>query len=177
MTTLRSDPLLTLSRGFLTLLIFIAGIGVVATAIGIPGVLIYRDLILKELAEQNGNLAGRNDLIWAFAGLVATGLVLCGLLWRFLVLLRRIVDSVATGDPFAPENAERLQQMGWLTIAGQVVTIPAALIGSWVATVIEEGNFDFDLSLGTLLLILVLFILARVFKRGAEMREELEGTV
>ena len=177
MATLRSDPLLTLSRGFLTFLIVCVAIGIAATAIGIPAVLIYRDVVLAELSKQYGNLAGRDDLIWAFVGLVTTGLVLCVLLWRFLLLLRRIVDSVATGDPFVPENAERLRLMGWLTVAGQVVVIPAAFVGAWVSDILTDSDFDFGVSLSELLLALVLFILARVFKRGAEMREELEGTV
>ena len=36
-----------------------------------------------------------------------------------------------------------------------------------------EASFDF----GGLILILTLFILARVFRHGAAMREDLEGTV
>jgi hypothetical protein len=42
----------------------------------------------------------------------------------------------------------------------------------------DRGNdVDFGLSFGGVLLALVLFILARVFRKGAEMRAELEGTV
>ena len=40
-----------------------------------------------------------------------------------------------------------------------------------------ENNVDNDLSLSGILAILLVFILAGVFERGAEMREELEGTV
>ena len=40
----------------------------------------------------------------------------------------------------------------------------------------EVGSGD-GFSLTGILMVLILFILARVFKRGAEMREELEGTV
>ena len=42
---------------------------------------------------------------------------------------------------------------------------------------VADLRADFGFSGGGLLLMLVLFILARVFRRGAEMREELEGTV
>jgi galactitol-specific phosphotransferase system IIC component len=50
----------------------------------------------------------------------------------------------------------------------------------WLASVAKEAHADVrtDLDLGgSLLLPLVLFILARVFRHGAAMREELEGTV
>ena len=44
-----------------------------------------------------------------------------------------------------------------------------------------DGSFDYVEVIGnfltTLLPILLLFILSRIFERGAEMREELEGTV
>jgi len=38
-------------------------------------------------------------------------------------------------------------------------------------------NIDGGLDGGSILLILILFILARVFREGARMRDELEGTV
>jgi hypothetical protein len=42
---------------------------------------------------------------------------------------------------------------------------------------LKDADFDFGVSLGGLLLALTLFILARVFRQGAAMREDLEGTV
>ena len=41
----------------------------------------------------------------------------------------------------------------------------------------EELTADIEFSLTGVLLALVLFILARVFRHGAAMREDLEGTV
>lgn len=177
MTTFREDPLLRGARAFLTFLIALMAIAVAGLAIGAPGILLYGDSFLAELGEQYGSLAGRYDVIWAFVGMILTGLVLAGLAWRFLLLLRRIVDSVATGDPFVPENARRLTAMGWITLAGQVIVIPAIFIGAWLSTVLTDADFEFDISLGAILLALVLFILARVFRHGAEMRDDLEGTV
>jgi Protein of unknown function (DUF2975) len=105
----------------------------------------------------------------------------------FLVLLRRIVLSVGEGDPFIPENAERLSRMGWLVLAGQIAAIPVGALVLWIASLVEDTpaesriradlHSDFGFSFSSLLLMLVLFILARVFRRGASMREELEGTV
>jgi hypothetical protein len=173
----RQDPLLGGARAFLTfllgLLIFVA----VGLVIAIPGLLIYADRCLAELSAQYGSLAGRYDIVWAFVALLATGLALVALCFRFLLHLRRIVDSVATGDPFVPDNAARLTAMGWLTLAAQVAVIPAIVIGGWLSAILKDTDFKFEISLGAILLALVLFILARVFRQGAAMREDLEGTV
>ena len=177
MASFRQDPLLGSARILLTFLIVVMIAMMAAIAIGIPGLVIFRDAFVAELSQQYGSTAGRYDLVWAFAGMMAFLLAIVAMGWRFLVLLRRIVDSVAVGDPFVPDNAERLRQMGWLTVAAQVATIPPAAIGRWIAHLLKDADFDFDITLTGLLLTLTLFILARVFRRGAEMREELEGTV
>ena len=94
--------------------------------------------------------------------------------------LREIVDSVSTGDPFVPVNAERLRRMAWLTLAMQAVAIPMTRLAVWFDAAPEAANVYHDrngISAGALALALILFVLARVFRVGAEMREELEGTI
>ena len=90
-----------------------------------------------------------------------------------------MIDTVGRGDPFTLENAARLRRMGWLAIIVQVVSLPLAMLATWLESNVEKGSFqlDSDISLTGIGLAIVLFILARVFTRGAEMREELEGTV
>jgi hypothetical protein len=74
-----------------------------------------------------------------------------------------------------------IRQMGWLWIAGQLMLIPIGGILAWLAPYLEKLGERVDLDLGlhpaALLLILILFILARVFERGAAMQTDLEGTV
>ena len=71
--------------------------------------------------------------------------------------------------------------MGWLAVAGQAVFIPIGAIVTWLTPYLERLGDDVDLDIGldpgALLLILVLFILARVFERGADLRRDAEGTV
>ena len=89
--------------------------------------------------------------------------------------------KVAVGDPFAPENGSRLSRMGWLAIGAQGIAL--ALKG--VVKVLEPYaikagkpiDLEFDLDMSGVLLVLILFILARVFRHGAAMRADLEGTV
>ncbi len=52
----------------------------------------------------------------------------------------------------------------------------AALAG-WVAYISKANYIDVGVSFSGVLLALILFVLARVFGQGAQMRDELEGTV
>jgi hypothetical protein len=116
---------------------------------------------------------------WAILGALAIGAAILMLWERFLVYLRRIVDSVGAGDPFAPENAERLSRMGWMALAVFALSLPLGTLSAWIASRVEQGSLDinFDGGGSGIVLALVLFILARVFRHGAAMREDLEGTV
>ncbi len=107
----------------------------------------------------------------------AFGLVILGIVWTILRKLLAIVSSVAEGDPFVRANALRLKAIGWLMLAAQIVGIPLALAARETANLFGENDVDLDISLTGILTILLVFTLAGIFERGAEMREELEGTV
>lgn len=120
---------------------------------------------------------------WLLVGALLLIEVLLYLALRFLLELRGIVSSVGEGDPFHPENARRLSRMGWIALIGQVLILPLGALATWLEPFADKlgDNIEIKTSVGfdggTILLILILFILARVFRRGAEMRDELEGTV
>ena len=107
----------------------------------------------------------------------ALGIVIMGLVWTIMRKLLAIVNSVAEGDPFVLANAVRLKAIGWLMVAAQIIGIPLAFAARQAADLFGENNVDSDISLTGILAILLVFVLAGVFERGAEMREELEGTV
>lgn len=106
----------------------------------------------------------RNGTIQIF--LVVPLLAIVG--W-FLRTLWQIVGSVATGSPFDGASADRLTRMGWLALL-----LTGTSLVQKMALDTSETLFDPP---GSLLLALTLFILARVFRQGAAMREDLEGTV
>jgi Protein of unknown function (DUF2975) len=107
----------------------------------------------------------------------ALGILLLGLVWTIMRKLLAIVGSVEDRNPFVVANAVRLKAIGWLMVAVQIIGIPLAIVAREAADLFGENNVDLDISLNGILAILLVFILAGIFERGAEMREELEGTV
>jgi hypothetical protein len=128
--------------------------------------------IVKEYPKlDTDTLLPRLYMVFAF------GIVILGLVWTMLKKLLGIINSVEHGDPFILQNAARLRAIGWLMVAVQLIGFPLAFAARATADLFGKHDVGLDFSLNGLLAILLVFILADVFKRGAEMREELEGTV
>lgn len=94
-----------------------------------------------------------------------------------LVRLLAIVETVRAGDPFILENAERLQQIAWSVLAGEVLHVVIVMVAAGMATPATPIDIRWKMSITRWLVVLLLFVLARVFETGARMREDLEGTV
>jgi hypothetical protein len=178
MTSIKRDPLLTVAKVVLTILIILLCAGLVGCVLGSAGLIFAHALIAPEFAKE---FPGCDPWTITAAIVVLLGFtagLLLLVIWAFR-LLRQIVDTVGEGDPFVPINARRLTIMAWLVLAVQLVTLPMGAIGVWLAQMSKDTTFDVDdgISGNGLLLMLVLFVLARVFRQGTAMREELEGTV
>jgi hypothetical protein len=109
------------------------------------------------------------------AGLIL--LALCILIFR---ALDQIVGSAIGGDPFVTANADRLSHIGWLLVSvyGVQFVMGAAmgiLLPDQLKDNIQFGAFEIS-PIGILAMLLV-FVLAQIFRHGSEMRAELEGTV
>ena len=182
MTKTGRDPLLLAAK---TVLAFVMGVCAFATfflLIGAAAVpFVHGNIVAELIADGKGPVP--DGFFWALSTLLLAVAALLGLLIYFLQLLWRIIGSVGEGDPFVPENADRLNRMGWVGVAGNVLALMTGGLVTWIAGIAqdlgEDVQFDGEVGFegGGLLLILVLFILARVFRKGTEMREELEGTV
>ena len=119
---------------------------------------------------------GTDWLIVLILILAATIMWLCG---RFLKSLVAMIDTVAHGDPFVEANAERLVAMAWLSLAITILSVMLEELGAWYDSLLDVPNDSLSIEGAPegFLLSLVLFILARVFRHGAAMRADLEGTV
>jgi len=156
-------------------------LGGIAISIAAPLMLIYHDTVSIEFAEKVSEISGSTFILVTLA-LMAIAFGIISAAFVFFGKLRAIISSVGEGDPFAPENADRINLMAWLLLAIQVMMVPAMGIGlmfaKWADSV-ENADITIDagLDLEGILMVIVLFILARVFKHGAAMRADLEGTV
>ena len=146
--------------------------------LGAGGLLAYPYLLINQadiVARMAGMGIEASALPWlgALGGLVAA---VSALTFFFLRHLRRIVDSVADGQPFEPLNADRLQAMAWLSIAIQVAVVPMTRLIVWFDALPYKPNVHHDsdgVEIAGIVLTLVLFVLARVFREGTRLRDDL----
>jgi hypothetical protein len=172
----RRDPLLGTVRVALSIGMIAAIVITAAAMASAPATLLWRTAALAELTRRSGAVLPP-EMIYAVTGvqLLASMMALLG--FFFLRHSRRIIDTVADGDPFIPDNAVRLNRMGWLAAAIQLLAVPAGALAGWIAWAGHASYYNIGVSLGGVLLALVLFVLARIFRKGAEMRDELDATV
>ncbi|MDC8755378.1 DUF2975 domain-containing protein [Erythrobacter sp. sf7] len=150
-----------------------------------PLVVVMSDTINAEMVAEYGSTVAPMP-VSAILGLFACALVAVALVFFFFGKLRAIISTVAEGEPFLPDNADRLNAMAWLLAALQVAKVvlgaAAVPVATWASALKSEDlhistDFSSGFDLTSILMVVVLFILARVFRHGAAMREDLEGTV
>lgn len=115
---------------------------------------------------RNMGLAEHLTLVGAFLA--------CGFTWWIINRLRRILLSVNQGDAFEFANVKRLQAVGFGLIG---IQLTALLLVFVAPQSIGQSPSDYDFDLGSWLGILVVFILAEVFRQGSAMRDEQMTTV
>ena len=89
--------------------------------------------------------------------------------------LRKIFATLTAGDPFDPENVRRLRVIGVMLGALELSRYAAALIAAWIAP--QEIKPATGVSLTAWFAVLVVFVLAEVFREGARLRREAELTI
>lgn len=127
-----------------------------------------------------GRFAGADidgrDAVRLAAVLLVGGMVVSALAVLALQQVLRIVESVISGDPFAPENGERWTRVGWLALAVQAVDMAQGPIVERVAPKIPVIS-NSPGSLTGIMMVLLIFVVAQIFRRGTRMQQEIEGTV
>lgn len=98
--------------------------------------------------------------------------------------LRRLFDSFRSGEPFRRENAQHLRVI-WITMVvielaryALLLVVGVLLSVFGVPESIGEASFTIDSdNLSTWMSILILIVLAEVFREGARLKEEQELTI
>jgi len=121
-------------------------------------------------ADEIGRMA-----LAAFAGAIAA----LALVQFILRALRRVVASASVGDPFIEANAAELVRVAWLLLGVEVID---ALIKPMVYLLAPDAvrakiHDMVHISVTGLFAVLLIFVLAQIFRRGSDMRAELAGTI
>lgn len=180
MTLAKDDSLLKLGKVIAFMLQALCALGGGAFFLLIVFVALLSQGILPSPLDSNSLPAvAQYPLLTASVGLVI--IANFAAMFVFFGKMRALIDSASMGDPFIPDNARRLNTMAWLLLSSQVLTVIVGELRVYAFSLIDPQNeSSFDISPNDLtgfLIVLVLFILARVFRHGAAMRDDLEGTV
>ena len=166
------DPLLTAAKMATVLARIALGIGMIGLSATLAAAVLQPDLLGRPPLIGIGS--GSQDAIPPAAlVIVALTIAAFALLYDFARRLAQIVATVRHGDPFTLANAARLNRMAWLALGVLAINITQTLMSMYL----PSNGMDTKMSLTGLVVGLLLFILARVFRHGAAMREDLEGTV
>lgn len=176
MTQIADSRILRITKLLVFLIMGFVAVGGVVLALVSVGLPLYWTEALAEIAKERPGIDTAN-LLPGLLSIFALGLLVLGLIWSMMRKLLAIIDSVEDRNPFITANAMRLRAIGWMMVGLQIIGFPLAVAAKNVADIFGENNVDMDFSLNGILAILLVFILAGIFERGAEMREELEGTI
>jgi hypothetical protein len=116
-------------------------------------------------------------VVMGLRAIAVLGLVTIPINYLILKRLLAMVGTVRAGDPFVAANASRLQTIAWALLALQLLSLVIAAIAKAISTLAHPVDLDAGFSINGWLAVLLTFVLARVFAEGAQMREDLEGTV
>ena len=176
MTEIADNRILRVTRLLVYLIMgLVAMAGAVIAAVSVILPFFWTDAV-AELGKTNPGLDPA-ALLPNMLSVFALGILVLGLIWTIMRKLLAVIASVEDGNPFVRANALRLKTIGWLMVGLQIVGVPLAIAAGKAADMFGESDTGLDISLNGILAILLVFILAGIFERGAEMPEELEGTV
>ena len=119
-----------------------------------------------EIVSRDGPLLAGALAAWA--------LLLGG--WMVIVeRLRRIFATLTAGDPFHPDNVLRLRVIGLILAGLEVGRYIFSGMARWLAP--DSKVIDDSFTLTAWFSVLVVFVLAEVFREGARLRREAELTI
>jgi uncharacterized BrkB/YihY/UPF0761 family membrane protein len=160
----RRTDLLSATRVLLTFAMAVAIVAIIGASIALvlghaPA---SRQIIPPLLTPEQALLAARTQQAVRLVG----GAMAVPVLW----LVRAIVDSARSGDPFVPENGVRLRRIGWLILAANHVFFAGSF--ALPPNLLDQIN-----TYPGVVTALLVFVLARIFEAGTRMRTEIQETI
>lgn len=165
---------LSASRIFLKILRVLNLIMTVMLVVAFPASFFFEPLFVEFFSK----LPPRIDPSWLMPTLriwLVLALVMVAAVHVSLSRLLEMVETVRSGDPFVPENAVRLKTIAWCALINEVLRL---VFGMLATTMNAAGSkIDWNFSVTGWLAVVLLFVLARVFEEGTQMRDDLEKMI
>ena len=136
----------------------------------------FGDLLAHRLAVKYGPSLDLGHAVTVMRLMVILGLASALAIHPIFASLLRIVSTVQAGDPFVDANATLLTRIGWALLILQVLDLALGGLMRWM-TVLKLDSTGWTPSLGGWIAVVMIFVLARVFRIGARMRDDLAATV
>ena len=109
-------------------------------------------------------------------GLVGLAVIVPGVIFICLQL-RRILLTLADGDPFVPENARRLSRVGIAIAAMELIRIVTVMVVSTLPTLVGDEPPRLSTQFILWISVAALFVLSQVFREGTRLRDEEKMTI
>lgn len=134
------------------------------------------ELIETRLVRKYGSAINAGSVVVFMQVTMLLALPIGYAIERLLIALRAILRTVEEDEPFALANAARLRTIGWMLLIVQVSDLGYGVMAI-VARSLHIEFLAWQPGFTGWIAVLVAFVLAQVFERGAAMRDDLAGTV
>lgn len=173
---MRQDWVLMVGRVVLRLVLWLNWVSLAVFVAGLVLSVPFAGAIEARLVLKYGARVEASQVVWAMRILGVLGLAAIAIAWVIITQLLAMIDTVAAGDPFIAANARRLHTLGWAVLAWQLTGLAYGGVALWLRY-LRVDFAGWDPSLAGWVVVAMIFVLARVFAHGAEMRDELEATI
>jgi len=137
---------------------------------------LFHDWLAGHLRGKYGTALDAESVILALRIMFVLGIAACAAARAVLDRLAGIIATVGAGDPFVAANARRLEGLGWALLAWQLLDLTFGALVMWFDR-LGVDHATWTPAISGWVMVLLVFVLARVFRRGTQMRNDLEGVV
>ena len=170
------DPVLRAARAGLWVCLVANLLAIAALAIAIIFSIAFAAPLEAHLIAKYGPGLAAGSVVQAVRWLMLAALPGGAALHVIFSRLLAMVATVRDGDPFTARNAARLQSIGWALLSLQLLDL---LLGAFALrfAALHVDFVTWSPSFEGWIATLMVFVLARVFRRGAAMRDDLAMTI
>lgn len=142
----------------------------------IPLSMLFEPKLAAHLAVKYGAQVDAAAVLRVVRLMLVLGIAAAGALHVIFAALLAMLATVRRGDPFTLGNAARLRRIGWALLAMQLLDLCLGGLTGWLSALhVRAATWSPDI--GGWIAVLMAFVLAGVFARGAAMRDDLAMTI